>query len=88
MKTVFITGGSTGIGAASVEKFLAQGWNVGFMDINVKAATELVNKLSNDQHLLFIEGDTKNFQYIVGEEDLYELYTNSNSPLYAMLFSS
>lgn len=59
MKTVFITGGATGIGAASVEKFLAQGWNVGFMDINVKAATELVNKLSNDQHLLFIEGDTK-----------------------------
>ena len=41
MKTVFITGGSTGIGAASVEKFLTQGWNVGFMDINAKAASEL-----------------------------------------------
>lgn len=59
MKTVFITGGSTGIGAASVEKFLTQGWNVGFMDINAKAASELMKKLSNDKHLLFIEGDTK-----------------------------
>ena len=59
MKTVFITGGSTGIGAASVEKFLTQGWNVGFMDINAKAAFELMEKLSNDMLLLFIEGDTK-----------------------------
>ena len=29
MKTIFITGGSTGIGAASVKKFIAEGWNVG-----------------------------------------------------------
>lgn len=35
-KNVFITGGSTGIGAASVRKFLAAGWNVTFMDINAK----------------------------------------------------
>lgn len=58
MKTVFVTGGATGIGAASVKKFLAEGWNVGFMDINVKAASELVEELSND-NLLFVEGDTK-----------------------------
>ena len=35
-KTVFITGGSTGIGAASVMKFINEGWNVGFMDINLR----------------------------------------------------
>lgn len=29
-----------------------------------------------------IEGDKKTFEYIVGENDLYELYTNPESPLY------
>ena len=33
-KTVFITGGSTGIGAASVKKFIQQGWKVGFIFIS------------------------------------------------------
>ena len=36
-KTVFITGGSTGIGNACVRKFHASGWNVAFMDVNVEA---------------------------------------------------
>lgn len=29
-----------------------------------------------------MEGDKKTFKYVVGEEDLYELYTNPESPLY------
>ncbi len=32
-KTIFITGGSSGIGAATVDKFLHEGWNVLFTDI-------------------------------------------------------
>lgn len=32
--TVFITGGSNGIGAAAVKKFLEEGWNVLFTDIH------------------------------------------------------
>lgn len=32
--TVFITGGSSGIGAAAVKKFLVEGWNVLFTDIH------------------------------------------------------
>lgn len=32
-KTVFITGGASGIGAATVTKFLSEGWNVLFTDI-------------------------------------------------------
>lgn len=32
--TVFITGGSSGIGAAAVKKFLEEGWNVLFTDIH------------------------------------------------------
>lgn len=62
------------------------------LNINCKDCidvTKFANKIqantSGDTSLTpTIEGDTKNFQYIVGEEDLYELYTNSNSPLYAM----
>ena len=58
-KTIFITGGSTGIGAASVKKFISQGWNVGFMDINTEAASDLLKKLDCPEHLLFIEGNTR-----------------------------
>lgn len=58
-KTVFITGGSTGIGAASVKKFMAQGWNVGFMDINTEAASALVAGLDCPDRLLFTEGNTR-----------------------------
>lgn len=59
MKTIFITGGSTGIGAASVRKFIAEGWNVGFMDINTQAAHALADELNCPDRLLFIEGNTR-----------------------------
>lgn len=59
MKTIFITGGSTGIGAAAVAKFIAEGWNVGFYDINTEKAHELVQSLAADDRLLFIEGSTR-----------------------------
>ncbi len=59
MKTIFITGGSAGIGAASVAKFAREGWNVGFMDIDVKEAGALLEKLGNPDNILFIEGNTR-----------------------------
>ena len=55
-KTVFITGGSTGIGAASVRKFAECGWNVAFMDINVKDG----QSVADETGALFIEGNTRN----------------------------
>ena len=60
MKTVFITGGSTGIGAASVKKFIDQEWNVGFMDINEDAARERMEEINCPEHLLFVPGNTRN----------------------------
>lgn len=60
MKTIFITGGSTGIGAASVKKFLAEGWNVGFMDINVPAARKITEEAGYSDRLIFTEGNTRN----------------------------
>jgi len=58
-KTIFITGGSTGIGAASVRKFIDEGWNVGFMDINVMEAGRLVKELNCQERLVFSEGNTR-----------------------------
>ena len=47
-----------------------------------KFANEIKANTAGDTSLTpTIEGDTKNFQYVVGEEDLYELYTNPDSPL-------
>ena len=58
MATIFITGGSTGIGAACVRKFIGQGWNVGFMDINDAVAVSLVQSLDAPDRLLFVKGST------------------------------
>lgn len=57
--TIFITGGSTGIGAAAVRKFIQEGWNVGFMDINADKAHELEVELNCPSRLLFVEGNTQ-----------------------------
>ncbi len=59
MKTIFITGGSTGIGAASVKKFIDEGWNVGFMDLNEEAAHQLETSLHQPERLLFVPGNTR-----------------------------
>ena len=57
MKTVFITGGATGIGAASVRKFHAEGWAVVFLDVNAEAASALVDECGSDT--VFVEGNTR-----------------------------
>lgn len=41
MKTILITGASTGIGAATVRRFIAGGWRVAMVDINDKAGRDL-----------------------------------------------
>lgn len=45
-KTVFITGGATGIGAALVEAFCCQGAAVAFVDIQDRAGEQLVERIS------------------------------------------
>lgn len=70
-KTVFITGGSTGIGAASVRKFIREGWNVGFMDINTDAAVALTAELSCPEQLIYTEGNTR------VRADIHQAVTNT-----------
>jgi len=44
-QTAIITGGASGLGAATAEAFAAAGANVALLDINVGAAEQLANKL-------------------------------------------
>jgi len=45
-RTVLVTGGATGIGAALVEAFVAQDAKVGFIDIDVQAGLALAERLA------------------------------------------
>lgn len=47
-KTVFVTGGASGIGAEIVSAFAAQGSRVGFIDLDEKGAAALTGKLGGD----------------------------------------
>jgi len=51
-KSVFITGGAAGIGAAAVGKFASEGWAVTFMDVNEASSAGF-------QNVLFVKGDTR-----------------------------
>ena len=57
MRTIFITGGATGIGAASVRKFIREGWSVGFMDVNRQEAMKLTEELGSPETLLYVPGN-------------------------------
>jgi D-xylose 1-dehydrogenase len=48
-RPVFITGGGSGIGAAMVEAFLAQGARVAFVDIDEASSRALAQKLGSDR---------------------------------------
>lgn len=48
-----------GIGAATVRKFIKEGWNVGFMDINVDEANKVTAQINDPEHLLFTQGNTR-----------------------------
>ena len=58
MKVVFITGGATGIGAATVKRFLAAGHAVAFFDTNVAEANNLIESSQSDA-VQFYEGDVR-----------------------------
>lgn len=55
-QVAFITGGASGIGAATVELFIRNGIKVGFLDFNKEIGTSFARQFSNED-VLFIHGD-------------------------------
>ncbi|MGM9845521.1 MAG: SDR family NAD(P)-dependent oxidoreductase [Muribaculaceae bacterium] len=64
--TVLITGGATGIGAATVRKFVDEGWNVALIDINVSEAEALCRRLGGPESLLCLQADTRSLPALQG----------------------
>ena len=81
-KVVLITGGAQGIGESIVEQFIKQESKVAFLDIDEKAAENLVNKINLEykQTPLFVKCDLKDIdelrneiaKVIVGQNDLID----------------
>ena len=65
-KVVIITGGAQGIGESIVEQFIKQQSKVAFLDIDEKAAENLVNKMELEykQTPLFIKCDLKDIDQL------------------------
>lgn len=63
-RSVFITGGGTGIGEVMVERFCAQGARVCFVDVNVQKSQALVKRISHSGNgqATFIECDLRNLE--------------------------
>ncbi|PAJ76317.1 hypothetical protein CJF42_00540 [Pseudoalteromonas sp. NBT06-2] len=57
MKTAFITGGATGIGAATIKKYINKGYNVGFLDNNSDESAALLTEFG--AKLFFFQGDVR-----------------------------
>ncbi|HEY6980848.1 SDR family oxidoreductase [Reyranella sp.] len=60
-RTVFVSGGGSGIGASIVEHFAEQGAKVGFVDIDEGASAALVKKITAAGHEapLFLKADVR-----------------------------
>ncbi|MCR8844533.1 glucose 1-dehydrogenase [Paenibacillus sp. SC116] len=72
-KTAIITGGATGIGRATVQKFLEQGANVIFTDINEENGRKTCDELKKvSDNVMFIKHDVQS------EEDWAHVVSEAN----------
>ena len=63
-KSVFVTGGASGIGAEIVSAFADQGARVGFVDFNAEAAEALIAKTPGEVH--FAQCDLRDINALRG----------------------
>lgn len=59
---IYITGGASGIGAATVRLFSKRGWKVTFSDINREWGNRLSEELGDG--VMFVAADTRNREEI------------------------
>lgn len=69
-RSILITGGASGIGAAAVRRFAAEGWRVTFMDIHSKEAKELISSVDSPEPVCFFKGSTRNREDIIDALEL------------------
>lgn len=82
-RTVFITGGATGIGATLVAEFAGQGAKVGFVDINREAGQALARQLEGSKHApLFLPADLTD---IAGTEQAMATVRARFGPILALM---
>ena len=61
-KTVFVTGGASGIGREIVQAFDRQGANVGFLDFNEAAGNTTLNSMDNKDNHAFVNCDLRDLE--------------------------
>ncbi|HTF69576.1 MAG TPA: SDR family oxidoreductase [Edaphobacter sp.] len=73
-RTVLITGGASGIGAAMVEEFAHQGAKVAFLDVATRSAEELIGRLEgrSAHEPLFVQCDITNIDALRSAVDQVE----------------
>ncbi len=64
-KTIFITGGASGIGAATVVYFFKKGWNVCFVDTDKVKAETFVISLGNPKEILYVPADVQDENMLI-----------------------
>ena len=77
-KTVFITGGASGIGAEIVSAFAKQGAKVGFLDLNLDDSKKLAKKLGDNVHfeicdltnISAMQASMKKLKTLIGDADI------------------
>jgi NAD(P)-dependent dehydrogenase (short-subunit alcohol dehydrogenase family) len=66
MKTAIITGAARGIGLATAKRFLAEGWQVGLIDIEKELLKETAASLERKRRVLALQADVSNPRQVAG----------------------
>lgn len=64
-RSIFITGGASGIGKATVIYFYQKGWNVGFIDIDKNEAESLLASLGDPKEVSFFLADVRDYDTVL-----------------------
>ncbi len=95
-RTIFITGGASGIGAATVVYFFQKGWNVCFVDIDQTKAHKFLKSLGNPDQVIYFSADVRDYQAILDAVNhtvetyghLDAVFANAGIHIYADILST